>query len=100
MSLPLFVRENKILLKGASNQKPDYDYLDNITVLISEFKEDALAQIDIPNIEGKVIAKVQASREKNVITVEISEDTKWNVEKLGTQAQKIEIKGRIAKIYM
>ena len=43
---------------------------------------------------------MQASREKNVITVEISEDTKWNVEKLGTQAQKIEIKGRIAKIYM
>lgn len=100
MSLPLFVRENRILLKGASNQKPDYDYLDDITVLIPEFEEDASAKIDVPNVEGEVVATVHASREKNIITVKISAETRWNVEKIGTQPQKIEIEDRVAKIYL
>ncbi len=100
MSLPLYVRENRILLKGASDQTPDYDYLNGITVMISEFEEGASAGASIPSIEGKEVAKVGAIQKDNVIIVEISADTEWNIEKLGTQPQKIVKEGRIAKLYM
>lgn len=100
MSLPLFVRENKILLKGSCDQKPDYDYLDGITVILSEFKEGASAEAVIPNVDGEEVAKVSVTQKEHVITVELSADTTWNIEKLGTQPQKVVKEGTVAKLYM
>lgn len=100
MSLPLFVRENSILLLGNCDEKPDYDYLQDITICIPEFSNDGKAEIMIPTKEGAASVKVTAKRVEDRIEVEISEDIEWNVKKIGREASRIEKDGRKATIFL
>ena len=61
-SLPLMVRPNSILPLGNNDQKPDYDYADGVTLVVSAFDEGAEASVEIPDLSGKTVMKVTAKR--------------------------------------
>lgn len=44
-SIPVFAKENSIIVTGSCDNKPDYDYADNAKVTLYEIKEKAETQI-------------------------------------------------------
>ena len=61
-SLPLMVRPNSILPLGNNDQRPDYDYADGVTLVVSAFDEGAEASVEIPDLSGETVMKVTAKR--------------------------------------
>lgn len=61
-SLPLMVRPNSILPLGNNDQRPDYDYEDGVTLVVSAFDEGAEASVEIPDLSGETVVKVTAKR--------------------------------------
>ena len=108
MSLPLFIRENHILLLGNRDDVPDYDYENGFTVCIPEFEDGASAKAVIPSEDGEKAGLATAVRNGNQIMVEISmektscgENTvEWNLKKIGNEAVRIEKDGNKAVIYL
>lgn len=98
LSLPLFVRQNHIIITGSRDDVPDYDYTDGFTVLIPEFEDGAKSRCILPDMDGRPAAAVSAVRRGDVVTVEVSEDLRWDVRKIGEEARKVERDGRKAVI--
>lgn len=69
MSLPLFVKENTILPIGENENKPDYDYVNNVTFHIYELKENVETQTIIHDLDGELSASITATKINNKITV-------------------------------
>ncbi len=61
-SLPLMVRPNSILPLGNNDQRPDYDYEDGVTLVVSAFDEGAEASVEIPDLSGETVMKATAKR--------------------------------------
>lgn len=61
-SLPLMIRPNTVLALGNNDQKPDYDYADGVSLLVSAFDEGAEAKIEIPDLKGETVMTVTAKR--------------------------------------
>lgn len=61
-SLPLMVCPNSILPLGNNDQRPDYDYADGVTLVVSAFDEGAEASVEIPDLSGETVMKVTAKR--------------------------------------
>lgn len=90
MSLPLFVRENHIIVTGNRDDVPDYDYTDEFTILVPEFEDGAEYRCLLPTVEGENAAVITAKREGSEITVDVSEKLNWNIRKIGAEPQRIE----------
>jgi alpha-D-xyloside xylohydrolase len=77
-SMPLFVRDGTILPMGAVDNRPDYDYVKDVTLKLYMSK-DGEASCVIPDIKGNDALVVKAVRKGDKITVngkEYSADTK------------------------
>lgn len=68
LSLPLLVRENTLLARGAVNNTPDYDYTDGTCFELFELQDGAKAQAQITTLEGKLAYTLTAARSGNTIT--------------------------------
>ncbi|MBP5454144.1 MAG: alpha-xylosidase [Lachnospiraceae bacterium] len=84
LSIPLFVKENSIVVFGEHDDKPDYDYEVNPTVKIYEIKDGATIKTEIYNQKGKEAVKIEATRKGNVVTVSSSSKLK-NVEIISSE---------------
>ncbi|WP_127498255.1 alpha-xylosidase [Paenibacillus glycanilyticus] len=69
-SIPLLVRPNTLLAIGSNNQKPDYDYADNVTLHLFELEDGATAKAVIHDLNGQPQATATATRTGS--TIEIS----------------------------
>lgn len=61
-SLPLMIRPSTVVALGNNDQKPDYDYADGVTLLVSAFAEGAEAKTEIPDLKGETVMTVTAKR--------------------------------------
>lgn len=61
-SLPLMICPNTVLALGNNDQKPDYDYADGVSLLVSAFDEGAEAKTEIPDLKGETVMTVTAKR--------------------------------------
>lgn len=61
-SLPLMIRPNTVLALGNNDQKPNYDYADGVSLLVSAFDEGAEAKTEIPDLKGETVMTVTAKR--------------------------------------
>ncbi|MCR2802489.1 alpha-xylosidase [Paenibacillus soyae] len=68
-SLPLFVRPNTILPKGAVDTRPDYDFADGVELGLYQLEEGREASRTVRNVKGEVELTVTALREGSRITV-------------------------------
>lgn len=77
-SLPVMARENSVIAIGSNNQKPDYDYQDNVTFHV--FSLNSIASTEICNAFGEVDALFTGKKTPKGYDVTYTGTTKpWNV---------------------
>ncbi|MDL4841905.1 alpha-xylosidase [Aquibacillus rhizosphaerae] len=69
MSLPLFVKENTILPRGAVIDKPDYDYSSDITFHVYALQDQVDTNTIIHDVHGKMTGSLHLSRQGRSILV-------------------------------
>ena len=69
LSLPLMVRPNSIIAVGKEDNKPDYDYSDNVTLHVFELVEEKIAFTSIYNIKGEEELKIEIYLEGKTINI-------------------------------
>ena len=80
LSLPLMVRPNSVIPVGVTNDKPDYDYANGVTVHVFELQDGASASAIVPTLDGGTAMTVQVGRIGDEIQVQVEgEPGRWSV---------------------
>lgn len=80
LSLPLLVRPNSLIAIGANNQRPDYDYADNVTFHLFELEDGRTARAVVHDLQGSPVLTVSASRSGSAIEITAEGAVKpWHV---------------------
>jgi len=80
MNLPLWVKPNSVIAVGSNDQKPDYDYCEDVTFHLFEIEEGNTVKTTVPNLDGTDGMKVTVERKDNIITIQVDNTHKpWNV---------------------
>ncbi|MEN8651939.1 alpha-xylosidase [Streptomyces sp. 21So2-11] len=66
-SLPLYVRPGALIPFGADDQRPDSDWLDGLTLLVTPDTYDAT--VTVPDLDGRPAAVFRAVREGDLVRV-------------------------------
>ena len=69
--LPLFVRENTILVFGAHNDRPDYDYEVEPEIRIFGLRDGCTAQTEVVSQKGERKFTITATREGKTVSVHL-----------------------------
>lgn len=87
LSLPLMVRPNSVLALGAQDDRPDYDYAENVSLHLFELAAEADITVHVPDTAGNVSCTFRVQRSGQHITIERSGAAKaWNVVLVNLQA--------------
>ncbi|MFC3803060.1 alpha-xylosidase [Cohnella sp. GCM10012308] len=90
MSLPLYAREGSLIAVGATDDRPDYDYTDAVTLHLFELGDGASAAADIVGEDGAVRLTVTAVRSGGTISVtasgEAAGSADWSIQLRGIEA--------------
>lgn len=70
-SLPIMIRPNTILPLGTNDQRPDYDYADGVTLVVSSFTDGAETTVEIPDLKGETVMTATAKREGDQIRLKV-----------------------------
>jgi len=80
-SLPLMVKENAILAVGSCDNRPDYDYPDNVTFQLFAIKEDAYTECIVTDSDGKPVLIATLERKENLVIFEVQGGNEnWKVQ--------------------
>lgn len=83
-SLPLMVRPGSILAIGPNDQRPDYDYSEDVCFALSDFEDGVSAETFVTDVKGNVIRTVRAERSGQRITVSVDGGSEnWTAKLLG-----------------
>ncbi len=83
-SLPLMVRPGTILAVGAHAERPDYDFYENVRLLVYLPEEHGKAETSITDQHGNVVMHVFAERDGSEVKVRVdSEHRDYTIEALG-----------------
>jgi alpha-D-xyloside xylohydrolase len=87
MSLPLFIRENRIVAIGAHDDRPDYDYAQGVQLKISTLCEGKKATALVFDTDGKIELEVSALLENGSVNITAcGEDKPWNALLIGVKS--------------
>lgn len=93
MSVPLLVRENSVIITGADDSRPDYDWNEEFTINV--FGVTSKVRVDIPDPKnlgqycGNVTVSPSKEKEQGVQMIEVQVEGKvgtWSVKLLGASA--------------
>lgn len=65
LSLPLYVRDNTLLAIGSNEQKPDYDYTENLELHLYALDDNKSACAQIRDLSGNIVLTVSVERKKD-----------------------------------
>ena len=68
-SMPLYIRENSIVVRGNCDTRPDYDYADHATVCVYQLKD--AAETKVPDVHGNTVFTVKAVKEGDAVKVSV-----------------------------
>jgi alpha-D-xyloside xylohydrolase len=87
MSLPLWVRPNAVIPLGSQDDRPDYDYAEQVTLRVYSLSERTQKTISIPNQSGEVASKFEVAYQDGKFSITPNGDRKpWQVELVGIHA--------------
>ncbi len=89
--LPLMVRPASIIAMGDVDDKPEYDYSEGTTLMLSHFEDGDEAEIFIPDLKGNRKVKVSAVCSGNTITVKVNGEANVKCELLEKSGKEIVI---------
>lgn len=69
MSMPLLVRPGSIIAMGSCDSRPDYEYCEDVRLLIFLPEEGFSATASVTDLSGNTALTVTAVRENNLVTV-------------------------------
>jgi alpha-D-xyloside xylohydrolase len=75
-SIPLFVRPNSVIALGHIDNKPDYDYANEVDFQVFELEEGRSAVTTVYSENGKAEVAFTAARETGVISIQVEGATK------------------------
>ena len=67
--MPLYIRENSIVVRGNCDTRPDYDYADHATVCVYQLKD--AAETKVPDVHGNTVFTVKAVKEGDTVKVSV-----------------------------
>ncbi len=81
MTLPLLVRPNSLIAIGKDNQRPDYDFADNVTLHLYELEDGATAATSVYSLDGSSVElSVTAVRNGSAIDLNVEGASKpWTL---------------------
>ncbi|HET7506253.1 MAG TPA: alpha-xylosidase [Kofleriaceae bacterium] len=86
-SVPVLVRPGAVVATGAREDRPDYDYVDGVTLRVHELDDGARVVGSIPTVNGEVGATFAVMRHGREIRVERSAaQARWSVLVVGCHA--------------
>ena len=89
MSLPLMVRPNSVIAVGSHEDRPDYDYSEDVTLQVYELEEGKQVSVVIPPIKGDIDMIFEIKRESGIVTVEQQRASKpWKLVLMGIKTVK------------
>ncbi len=91
-ALPLMVAPNSILPVGASVNRPDYDYSENVTFCLSAFDDGAYAGVTVTDERGNPRLFATARREGEKLYVSVSGKGNLSWRQLGTEYEIVEVR--------
>jgi alpha-D-xyloside xylohydrolase len=94
LSIPLWVPENSVIPVGARDDRPDYDYEQDVTLHIFNFKDGAKVDVTIPDTFGGVRAVFHCERQGNQLKIaREGVPGKWNVLIRGARSKPVSVDG-------
>jgi alpha-D-xyloside xylohydrolase len=69
MSIPLLVRPNSVIAIGSHDDRPDYDYGEDVTLHVYELADGEQISTVIPSVNGEVTMTFTVKRDGQQITV-------------------------------
>lgn len=67
--MPLYVRENGVIVMGKTLDKPDYDYALNCEIHLYNWIKDMEYTIEIPDTKGSTVATIEVSKVGDIVKV-------------------------------
>jgi len=92
LSIPLWVPENSVIPVGSRDDRPDYDYEQDVTLHVFQFKDGAKVDVTIPDTVGGVRAVFHCERQGQKL--KITRDGapgNWNVLVRGSKSQPVSV---------
>jgi alpha-D-xyloside xylohydrolase len=87
MNLPLLVRPNAVIPIGSHNERPDYDYSDDVTLQVYQLEEGQQLTVEIPSLDGKIETRFSVRREDDILTIQRQGAAKpWNALLVGIES--------------
>lgn len=90
MSIPMFVRENAIIAKGARDDCPDYDFADQVEFRVYELKDEAESIVYQGGVE---VASLKAGRKEGKMTFEASTERPYTIRLVNTKVDEAAVHG-------
>ncbi len=84
-SMPLYVREGAVIPMGSRADRPDYDYLDGVTLHVHPTRERGSRTVLVTNPDGAE-ARFDVSFEARAVTVRSSLDAPWSLRVRGRES--------------
>lgn len=96
-SLPLYVRENTLFAMGKVNNRPDYDYADELTLRLYQLADGAEASCRVPSVDGSIVNMIFAKRNGKTVTFSLEKEAKELEVTVyaGAEVQKLMIPGGV-----
>lgn len=86
LSIPLMVRENSIVIMGAHDDKPDYDYADGAEVRIYALQDGKEASSVVYDMKQKIDLTVTAKKTDNKITISVDSAKPYTIRLVNVKA--------------
>ena len=86
LSIPLMVKENSIVVLGAHDDKPDYDYGDGAEIRIYTLKDGCEASSIVYGMDQKEEISVTAKRDGKNIQIKVDSDKNYTVRLINVAA--------------
>jgi alpha-D-xyloside xylohydrolase len=89
-SLPLLARPGSVLALGATEDRPDYDYADGVTLRVHRPADGAEVTTTVPDLSGATAATFRTTRQGDVVTVSTDATGDWRLLLVGERAAEVD----------
>jgi alpha-D-xyloside xylohydrolase len=89
-TLPLLARPGSVLALGAVEDRPDYEYVDGVTVRAHRLADGADVTTVVPDLSGATAATFRTTRRGDVVTVTTDATGDWQLLLVGERAAEVD----------
>ena len=86
LSIPLMVKENSIVVMGAHDDRPDYDYGDHAEIRIYALKDGHSASSIVYGMDNQEQISITASRSGSDIHIQVTSDQEYSIRLINVTA--------------